>query len=190
MIALLLVSQLAATTPKPHVIEGDFHVGLSVDVGEQAVQELAIADRRSGETISASFLYKTRYFLSPFIDVGYTLASSGGTIVPAYQVAGPTIADNRLSLWNLSSGLTFDTWRLRFQGGLGIGFVVVRTRLAGDESRADRAGPLAFFAVGLDLVRAPGFDLALKLRALLSSQHLDMQVLSIGLEIRGDLLRF
>ena len=43
---------------------------------------------------------------------------AGGTTVPAYQTAGPAIADQRLSLWNVSGGLTFDTWRLRFQGGL------------------------------------------------------------------------
>lgn len=190
MSALLLLAQLAATTPKPHVFEVDFHVGMSLALGEQAVQELAIADHRLGSTISAAVLYKTRYFLSPFIDVGYTLASAGGTIVPAFQTGGPAIADQRLSVWNLSSGLAFDTWRLRFEGGLGLGFVVVRQRLAGDESRADRAGPLAFFSTSLDLVRAPRFDLALKLRALLSSQHLDVQILSIGLELRGDLFRF
>lgn len=190
MIALVLLAQLAATTPKPHVFEADLHVGLSVDVGEQAVQELAISDRRLGGTLSGALVYKTRYFLSPFLDVGYTNASSGGTIVPAFQTGGPAIADQRLSVWNLSSGLAFDTWRLRFQGGLGLGIVVLRTRLAGDESRADRAGPLAFFAIGLDLVHRPSFDLALKLRALLSSQHLDVQVFSIGLEIRGDVFRF
>ncbi len=190
MIGLVLAGQLATTAPYRHVLETDFHVGLTMDVGEQAVQELAIADNRKGATLSFGLVYKTRYFLSPFLDVGYTLASSGGTFVPAYQTGGPAIADQRLSVWNLSSGLAFDTWRLRFEGGLGIGIVVVRTRLLGDESRADRTGPLAFFAVGLDLIRAPRFDLALKARALLSSQHLDVQVLSLGLEIRGDLVRF
>ena len=188
MIAIFLVAQLAA--PKTHVLEADFHAGLSFDVGKQAIQELAIADHRLGSTLSIAAVYRTRYFLSPFIDVGYTAASAGGTIVPGYQYGGPAIADQRLSVWNVSSGFAFDTWRLRFQGGLGFGVVVLRTRLDGDESHSARFGPLAFFAASVDLVRAPRFDLALKLRGLLSSQHLDAQVFSIGLEIRGDLLRF
>lgn len=189
MIALLLAAQVAATAPR-HVLEADLHFGFTMDFGDQAIQELAIADNRKGGTLSFGAVYKTRYFLSPFVDVGYTAASAGGTLVPAYQTGGPAIADQRLSVWNVSSGLAFDTWRLRLQCGLGFGIVVVRTRLDGDESRADRAGPLAFFAIGLDLVRAPRFALALKGRALLSSQHLDVQVVSLGLEIRGDLLRF
>lgn len=190
MIALALVAQLAASAPKPHVLELDLHVGISLDVGEQAIQELAIADHRVGSTVSGSLVYRTRYFLSPFVDVGFTGVSSGGTLVPAYQSGGPAVADQRLSLWNVSSGLAFDTWRLRFQGGLGFGVVALHTRLEGDDSRSNRLGPLAFLAVGLDLVHRPSFALALKLRALLSSQHLDVQVFSIGLEIRGDVFRF
>lgn len=187
MSAPLLLAEMA--TPS-HVVEADFHVGLGVAVGEQAVQELAVADRRTGFTVSGALFYKTRYFLSPFLDVGYTAVSAGGTIVPAYQTAGPAIADQRLSLWNASGGLAYHTWRVRFQGGLGFGVVVLRTRLAGDESRGARLGPLPFFGMGIDLVRAPRFELALKLRALLSSQHLDVEVFSVGFEIRGDMLRF
>lgn len=189
MIALALVAQLAATDPKPHVLELDLHVGLSADIGEQAIQELAIADHRVGTTVSGAIVYRTRYFLSPFLDVGFTGVSSGGTLVPAYA-GGPAVADQRLSLWNVASGFAFDTWRLRFQGGLGFGVVSLHTRLQGDDSRSSRLGPCAMFAVGLDLVHRPSFDLALKLRALLSSQHLDVQVFSIGLEIRGDVFRF
>ncbi len=186
MTPLALLADLAPT----RVLEADLHVGVSVTRGEQAVQELAVADRRTGGTVSAALVYRTRYFLSPFVDVGHTLVSSGGTTVPAYQTAGPAIADQRLALWNASGGLTLDTWRLRFQGGLGVGVVVVRTRLAGDEARGARLGPLPFFSVGVSLVRAPRFALALKLRALPSSQHLDVEVFSVGFEARGDLLRF
>ncbi len=186
MIPLALLAELAPT----HVLEGDLHVGLSATRAEQAVQELAVADRRTGGTLSAGLVYRTRYFLSPFVDLGYTAVSAGGTYVPAYQTSGPAIADQRLTLWNASGGLTFDTWRLRLQGGLGLGVVVVRTRLAGDEARGSRVGPLPFFGVGLALVRTERLTLALKLRALLSSQHLDVEVLSVGFELRGDLLRF
>ena len=192
MMLPLLVAQASAPAPAPktHTVEVDLHFGLSYDVGEQAIQELALSDHRFGETFSVAAVYKTRYFLSPFVDVGYSAVSSGGTLVPFYQYGGPAIADQRLSLWNVSSGFAFDTWRLRFQAGLGLGVVVLRARVGADESHSARLAPLALFATSLDLVRAPRFALALKLQALLSSQHLDVQVFSAGLEIRGDLVRF
>ncbi|HQY60396.1 MAG: hypothetical protein IPF92_14070 [Myxococcales bacterium] len=186
MIPLALLADIAPT----RALEADLHVGVGVTRGEQAVQELAVADRRVGGTASAALVYRTRYFLSPFVDVGHTVVSSGGTLVPADQTSRAEIADQRLSLWNASGGLTFDTWRLRFQGGLGVGVVVVRTRLAGDEARSARLGPLPYFSLGIALVRAPRLTLALKLRALPSSQHLDVEVFSVGFEVRGDLLRF
>lgn len=186
MIPLVLLADIAPT----RVLEADLHVGVSFTPAEQAVQELSVADHRTGGTLSVGLVYRTRYFLSPFVDLGYTAASTGGTRVPASLTAGPAIADQRLSLWNTSVGVTFDTWRLRLQGGLGPGVVVVRTRLGGDEARTSRLGPLPFFSLGVALVRSPRLSLALKLRALPSSQHLDLEVFSVGFEVRGDLLRF
>jgi hypothetical protein len=79
-------------------------------------------------------LYRSGYFLAPFVETGYTFLSKGSAHVSAGEPGGPGVIDNRLHAWHVGAGVALDIWRLRFSAGAAGYFVGLSTRFAGVSS--------------------------------------------------------
>jgi hypothetical protein len=189
--ALLLLACCAepAAPPRrsPKALELALRLGPTFSTG--AALPNATSDRRVGMGASLGVFYRTRYFLSPFVETGYALLSTGTAFVPRGAPGGPGTIVDRLDAWHAVAGLSYEAWRLRVglaAGGYSFGLT---SRLGGVTS-ATRATSIGFDAyLALTLLRAPRFFTALEL-VTNNAPTADLHYFQAALAIHGDFLRW
>lgn len=170
---------------RPRILEAALRLGPTFTLG--AGLRGASSDQIVGMGGALAVFYRTRYFLSPFVEGGYARLSTGSAPVPRSAPGGPgTIAD-RLDAGHLVGGLSYSAWRLR--AGLGAGMYVfgLRSKLAGVTS-STRAYSVGFDAhVSVRLFETARFFTALDLVSH-NAPTTDLHYLQVAFSIHGDVV--
>lgn len=145
--------------------------------------------RRAGSAVGLSVVYRTPYFLSPFIDVTYYPLYERTRFVDLGAAGGRATADGSLSAVGFIGGLALDLSRLRLRAGVGTYDVLVRSSVLGATSHAAESDMGYLVALDGYLFKAPRFRVGLEVRAAFIVEA-DVTSVGIGLTFSGDALRF
>jgi hypothetical protein len=109
--------------PATRALEVDVFGGLLRRGGLTVSDELST--RNGGPALAMSAQYRSRYFLAPFLDVGYYSLAASDRVVDLG--GGATHVVNGSWAFGFSGGAALDIWRVRLRAGLGAYDLVVRT---------------------------------------------------------------
>jgi hypothetical protein len=179
----------AVAPPRPSlkVIEVALRLGPPYVTGAELPN--ATTDHRVGMEAALQLFYRTRYFLTPFVEGGYAFLSTGSAFVPRGQPGGPgTIAD-RLDAWHLAGGISHEFWRFRAGAAIGFYSFGLSVRFAGVDS-STTASSLGLDAyLGVTLLRARRFFTTLDL-VTHNAPTADLHYFQAALSLHGDFLRW
>jgi len=188
----------AVTTPEPapaappaqrSSLEVFGYLAPTVTQGEPANPALTNSFRRVGVYGEAGFAFRSKYFLDPFISVGYGTLASGETELPDSKYGPGGTLHQHLGMWVISPGITTDIWRFRLRLGIGLAVVVESNRYQGDNNSATQM-PLASQAgIGFNCYEVPKFRLDAEARYV-TAKGADVTFWAIGVTARGDLLTY
>jgi len=88
--------------------------------------------RNGGAALALGVVYRTRYFLAPFLEAAYYSLAASDRVVDLGS--GPTLVLNRSWAFGFMGGAAFDIWRVRLRAGLGAYDFFVRTVTPGARS--------------------------------------------------------
>lgn len=185
--ALLLAACCAEPPPATKALDLALRVGPTVTLG--AALPRAVSDQRGGMEAAAQLHFRTRYFLTPFLEGGYARLGAGSAPVPRTQPGGPGMLSVRMDAWHLTAGLTYALGPARVAVAAGYYGFGLTSQLAGVTSTTS-AGSFGLDAsLGLTLVRAPRFFATLEL-VTHNGLTADLHYLQAALSIHGDFLRW
>jgi hypothetical protein len=177
--------------PQPSVssleVSGAF--GPSVIFGEPANPEYTQSFTRAGAFGELSFAYRSKYFLDPFIAVGYATLASGRSALPDGPWGAGGVVEQHLGIWTISPGITSDIWRFRLRFGLGVAIVVQSFSFLGDDTTSTQNPLVTQFGLGFNMFDDDRFRLDLESRAILATGA-DIRFVTFDVVLRGDLLYF
>lgn len=133
-------------------------VGPNIVFGEPANPELSPSANRWGALLSGVVAYRSSYFITPSLEVGYAWLARGGAELPAGPWGEGGRLEQRLGAWLISPGISARIWRLRPRVGLGLAIVTQSFSFAGEDSSSTQY-PLSsqlvvdFEGVSLDGIR-------------------------------------
>ena len=171
-------------------------LALSVVDGEPANPGLTNSFRRVGAYGEGGVAYRSKYFVDPFISVGYATLASGDTTLPDSDTlldgqpvySGGTLHQH-LGLWLISPGVTTDIWRFRLRFGIGVAVVKQSYRFHGDNTVGTQL-PVAWQAgLGFNFYQVPRFRLDGEAR-FVQAKGADVTFWTLGLTARGDVITF
>ncbi len=179
----------AAPVPEPASLELFGTLAPTVVQGEPANPGLTNSFRRVGVYGEAGVAYRSKYFLDPFISVGYATLASGDTTLPDSKYGSGGTLHQHLGVWLLSPGVTSDIWRFRLRFGIGLAVVKQSFRFQGENNTATQL-PLAFEAgLGFNFYKLPRFRLDAEAR-FVQAKGADVTFWTLGVTGRGDLITF
>lgn len=194
-LALLLdgaISSRAAAeqTQDPYTLELNLFGGYNRMYLPTPAHRGEVSQRDGGLAIAVGSLLRTKYFLSPFIDVNYhSLMRSTDQVDLGPSLGGPALANNFLSVVGLLGGAALDVWRLRIRAGLGLDFVLVHSKVNGAALTSSEKDMSYFLALGGYLWRSGRFKLGIEAR---TSVILNANIgfVTLGVTGNADLLRW
>ena len=179
----------AAPAAEPSSLELFGTIAPTVTQGEPANPQLTNSFRRVGFYGEAGVAYRSKYFLDPFISVGYGTLASGDTTLPDSKYGSGGTLDQHLGTWLLSPGVTTDIWRFRLRFGIGIAVVKQSFRFQGENNTATQL-PLVWEAgLGFNFYKIPRFRLDAEAR-FVEAKGADVSFWMIGITGRGDVATF
>ncbi|HEX2669585.1 MAG TPA: hypothetical protein VHM25_01875 [Polyangiaceae bacterium] len=161
----------------------------TVTQGEPANPQLTNSFRRVGFYGEAGVAYRSKYFLDPFVSVGYGTLASGDTTLPDSKYGSGGTLHQHLGTWLLSPGVTTDIWRFRLRFGIGIAVVKQSFRFQGENNTATQL-PLVWEAgLGFNFYKVPRFRLDAEAR-FVEAKGADVSFWMLGITGRGDVATF
>jgi hypothetical protein len=119
----------------PWTLEVDLHGAWGFMVQPKVDHSRETSRRNGGPGVGVSALFRTRYFLAPFLDVNFQPLYRSKEIINVVDTpsapGGPTPADGRLRTLGVTGGLAYDFWRIRLGAGIGVYQMQVRSTLEG-----------------------------------------------------------
>jgi len=178
-----------APAAEPSSLELFGTIAPTVTQGEPANPQLTNSFRRVGFYGEAGVAYRSKYFLDPFVSVGYGTLASGDTTLPDSKYGSGGTLHQHLGTWLLSPGVTSDIWRFRLRFGIGIAVVKQSFRFQGENNTATQL-PLAWEAgLGFNFYKIPRFRLDAEAR-FVQAKGADVSFWMLGLTGRGDIATF
>jgi hypothetical protein len=167
--------------------------------GEPANPQLTNSFRRVGIYGEVGVAYRSKYFLDPFISVGYGTLASGTTEIPDATYSdmnnpvpvlhpGGTLHQH-LGEWVISPGITSDIWRFRLRLGVGVAIVVESNRFQGEKNSATQIPLVAQVGLGYNFYKVPRFRLDGEARYVRAAGA-DVTFWALGVVARGDAITF
>lgn len=157
--------------------------------GEPANPALTNSFRRVGVYGEAGVAYRSKYFLDPFISLGYGTLASGETELPAHGSDSGGTLHQHLGMWVISPGVTTDIWRFRLRVGIGLAIVEQSYRYQGDNNAASQKPLVSQAGLGFNCYETPHFRLDAEARYV-TAKGADVTFWSLGVTGRGDLITF
>jgi len=173
-------------------------LALTVVHGEPANPALTNSFRRVGAYGEGGVAYRSKYFLDPFISVGYATLATGDTTLPDSELIRPETGEpwyaggtvhQHLGTWLISPGVTADIWRFRLRFGIGLAIVKESNRFHGENNTATQL-PLAWqVGVAYNFYQVPRFRLDGDVR-FIQAKGADVGFWTFGVTARGDAITF
>lgn len=188
--AALLLAVTGVLDPSPPT-RGAFEVSLLLGPSYVFGTPLpnAISDQRVAMGGAVAVFYRSRYFLTPFVDVGYGLLSQGSARVAEFEPGGPGVISNTLDAWHFSAGVAIDVWRLRLRAGAAVYRFGVASSFAGVDASTSDVSVGSVLGVSANVFRARRFHLGLDFMAHNAPQA-NVHYLRFGLSIHQDVFSF
>jgi hypothetical protein len=157
--------------------------------GEPAAPDATDSFRRVGIYAELGVAFRSRYFLDPFLSVGYgTLAAGDTELTDGAWGEGGTLSQ-RLDAWLLSPGVGAELLRLRLQVGLGLAIVVQRYGFRGDHTVTTQPSIAAQAGLGFNLYESRSFRLDVSSK-LVHAAGAEVSFGVLGVTARGDFVTF
>ncbi len=186
LVTLLSPCAFGETPPKKFLELGAFG-GHSFMLRVHTEDEERDWSRNGGEVFAGYALYRSPYFLSPYVDVGYFPLYASQESREVGPPFGTLHSTSSLTTWGFVAGPAFDVWRLRFRAGMGAYRVQVRSTVLGETiTTSELDGGYMFAASGWFLLRSRvrvGLEARLGLIV-----EADIPLLALGATIGGDAL--
>ncbi len=182
----------AAATPEqppPPSLEAFAFVGPSLVAGDPAVPEATESFRRVGIYGALGVAYRSRYFLDPFLSLGYGTLASGDTELPDGAWGEGGTLSQRLDIWLVSPGVTADVFRFRLRLGLGLAIVVQHYGFRGEDTTTTQTPLAGQVGLGFNLLEKRSFRLDVE-STFVHAAGADVTFGVLGLTARGDLVTF
>lgn len=157
--------------------------------GEPANPQLTNSFRRVGVYGEAGVAYRSKYFLDPFISVGYATLASGDTTLPDNEYFSGGTLHQHLGAWLLSPGVTSDLWRFRLRFGIGLAIVKQSFRFHGESNTGTQLPLVWEGGVGFNFYQVPRFRMDAEAR-FVEAKGADVSFWMIGVTGRGDIATF
>lgn len=143
--------------------------------------------KNGGEAFAAYALFRSPYFLSPWVDVGYFPLYASQETREVGPPFGTLHSTNSLTTLAFTAGPAFDVWRLRIRAGMGAYRLQVRSTVLGETiTPSELDGGYVFALSGWFLMRSRvrvGLEARLGLIV-----EADLPFLALGATVGGDAL--
>jgi len=181
----------AATTPavEPPSLELFGAIAPTVAHGEPANPQLTNSFRRVGVYGEAGVAYRSKYFLDPFVSLGYATLASGDTTLPDTKYGTGGTLHQHLGTWLISPGVTTDLWRFRLRFGIGLAVIKQSFRFHGEDNTATQLPLMWQAGVGFNFYKIPRFRLDAEAR-FVEAKGADVSFWMLGITGRGDVATF
>jgi hypothetical protein len=190
LLACLASSPARAAEPDASSLEMSGMLGPSVVFGDVANPAYPTSSfRRGGVFGEVGLAYRSRYFLAPFVSVGYATLASAKTQVPSGPWGAGGTLDQHLGMWVLAPGVTVDLWRFRLRYALGVAGVVQSFGSHGENHSSTQLVLAHQVGLGFNVLDSGRFRLDTEMR-LVRAGGADVTFLTLGIVARGDLVRF
>jgi len=149
--ALLLVLTRDASADEPlprprYAFEADLTLAYTkVVTAFDKTRDISRQDRGLG--LGLALLFRSPYFVSPFVDVSYVQMQRSQQWVDLGPYGGPAVATGSLRAWGVLVGPAFDFWHTRVKAGIGAYDVIVHASVFHDEIRPSELDLGYMFAV-------------------------------------------
>jgi hypothetical protein len=150
--------------PKLSAIELSVHAAFARTLTARPNVNREIESTPGGPHVAVSVLYRSRYFLSPFVDVSTTRLYASRERVDIGSAGGIVVSDNRLRANGAVVGAALDLARLRLQAGLGVYQLAVTSTVLGRTIRPKELAMGYLFALSGAFLRTERARLALEMR--------------------------
>jgi hypothetical protein len=144
-----------------------------------------VSKRDGGIALGLGVVLRSRYFLSPFIDVHYHSLLRSTDQVDLGALGGPSLANNSLSTLDAVAGAALDLWRIRVRGGVALAFVYVHSTINGDTLRSSERDMGYFLGIGGYLWKSKRFKVGIEARTMLIL-NANIGFVSLGATASGD----
>jgi hypothetical protein len=175
--------------PVPPSLEAFAFMGPSLVAGDPAMPDATESFRRVGIYGGLGLAFRSRYFLDPFLSVGYGTLASGDTALPDGVWGEGGTLSQRLDLWLLSPGVTADLFRFRLRLGLGLAIVVQHYGFGGEQTTTTQVPIAGQVGIGFNVLENQRFRLDLE-STFVQAAGADVTFGVLGVTGRGDLLTF
>jgi hypothetical protein len=177
---------LALETEKPYAIELDLFTGYNRLYLPRPARRGEVSRRDGGIAVGIGAVFRSRYFLSPFLDVHYhSLLRSTDQVDLGPALGGAMVANNSLSTLDAVAGAALDVWRIRVRGGVALAFVFVHSTINGVTLRSSERDMGYFLGIGGYLWQSKRFKVGIEARTMLIL-NANIGFVSLGVTAAGD----
>jgi len=180
-----------ASAPRepPAALEVSATVGPTIVFGSAANPEYERSLSRVGVLATASFGYRSSYFLDPSLEVGYASLASGHAELPDGIWGQGGALHQHLGEWIISPSVSADIWRFRPRLGLGLAVVSASNEYHAEQHGSSQVSLLSQLELGFELFRSQVVRLDAAARAVLVPGA-DVTFVSAGVSARFDIVTF
>jgi hypothetical protein len=164
-------------------------VGPTLTQGSPAYDAATTSFRRVGVYSELGVAYRSRYFLDPFISVGYGALASADAQMPAGEWGPAGKLQQNLGIWFISPGVTTEIWRFRLRLGIGLSVVLEKNSFHSDKNTASQKPFTGQVGLGFNCYETHRFRLDVDARYV-KAQGADVSFGMLGVTARGDLITF
>lgn len=183
----LVLAQPASAEPAKKALEVGAFGGHSWMLRVHTENESRSWKRNGGEAFAGYALYRSPYFLAPFVDVGYFPLYASQESREVGAPFGTLRSTNSMATWSFMAGPAFDVWRLRFRAGMGAYYLRVRSTVLGETVTPSELNGGYMFAASGWLLRQSRLRVGLEARVGLIVEA-DTPLFALGATLGGDAL--
>ncbi len=142
-----------------------------------------------GGMFAGGLMFRSSYFLSPFVDIGYYPLYRSQIRVDLGSFGGQTVATNELDTVGFMGGAALDVWRLRLKAAIGLYDLHVGSTVLGRRVDPHQRNMGYLFAVSGLVLRRPRFEVGVELRSGVIVEA-DTSFFAFGFTMSGDAISF
>lgn len=171
VVTALSTLALRASAQEPtRALEADLHLGWARQIAPSVDHTYETWSRNGGIAAHGGLVLRSRYFLSPFLDMGYVQLYSSDEEKDVGPPLGTLKSQNSLSAWSLVGGPAVDIGRVRLRAGMGVYRLQVRSTVLGATITPTELDLGYLVTLGVTLWRSERWKLGLETRAFLISE--------------------
>jgi|GEM_PF-4630645 len=177
---------LADEVHQPYALEVNLFTGYNRLYLPTPAHRGEVSQRDGGVALGIGAAVRSKYFLSPFLDLNYHfLLRSTDQVDLGPALGGVTTANNFLSTVGIVGGVALDVWRIRVRGGVALDFVLVHSSMNGAILNSTERDMGYFLGLAGYVWRSKRFKVGIEARTTLIL-NANIGFVSLGITANGD----